>query len=186
MTRQRGVEFVRNLPQLGQLGPCHGGEVVVLIVVADVVRQHIQRAVVAVSLRHWDVVVGVPSLGGDSLVDVVLCDEMTSSGVPRSGQERAEQKVQDRFVAVQIRDHGEVKRKLHDEVEEMNPGEGDLEDTHWPDGVEEDLEGAEEGLPQNGVENHGLESGGKVGIQPVHAQALVVRQVVGPEARAVG
>lgn len=186
VARQRGVELVRDLPQLGQLGPCHSGEVVVLIVVAHVVREHIERAVVAESLWHWDVVVGVLGLWGDSLVDVVLRDEVTGGWVPRTGQERAEQQVQDRFVAVQGHDHDVVECKLHDEVEKMDPGEGDLENTHGPDGVEEDLEGAEECLAQDGVEDHSLEGGGEVGIQPVHAQALMVRQVVGPETRAVG
>lgn len=156
-----------------------------LIVVAHIVREHIERAVVAERLWHRDVVVGVLGLGGNGLVDVVLRDEVAGRRVPGSGQERAEQEVQDRLVTVQGRDHDVVKCKLHDEVEEVDPSEGDLEDTHGPDGIEEDLEGAEECLAQDGVQDHSFEGGGKVGIQPVHSQALVVRQVVGPEARAV-
>lgn len=46
MTRQVGIELLRHLVQTGQAGPWHSGEVMVLVMQADVVRQQVQRAIV--------------------------------------------------------------------------------------------------------------------------------------------
>lgn len=67
-----------------------------------------------------------------------------------------------------------VKRDLYEDVEGVNAGQGDSVDGHGADGVEEDLEGAEECLAEDGVEYESLEGGGEVGIKPIDAKRLVV------------
>lgn len=76
-------------------------------------------------------------------------------------------------------DENIVEDELDDKVEEVYPGEGDLENTHGPDGVEEDLEGAEEGLAQDGVEDDGLDGCRKISVEAVNAKRLVMGQMVG-------
>ena len=49
---------------------------------------------------------------------------------------------------------------------------------HGTQGVEEDLEGAEEGLAEEGVQEEGFEGGGKVGVQAVDAEGFVVCEMV--------
>ena len=61
----------------------------------------------------------------------------------------------------------------------MDGGEGDFIDEDGTHGVEEDLEGAEEGFSEDGVEEYGFEGGGEVGVETVDAEGFVVRQVVG-------
>lgn len=87
MPRQRRVKFVRNGPQLRQPRPGHGGKIVVLVVVTDVVCEDIQRAVVAVRLGNGDVVVWVGRFGSDGSIDVVLGDEVAGSRVPGACEE---------------------------------------------------------------------------------------------------
>jgi len=41
-------------------------------------------------------------------------------------------------------------------------------------GVEEDLEGTEEGFAEDGVEEDGFEGGGKVGIEAIDTEGFVV------------
>jgi hypothetical protein len=53
---------------------------------------------------------------------------------------------------------------LRREVAEMQRGDGEPVDNHGPDGVEENLEGAEEGFAQDGVEEEGFDGGGEVGV----------------------
>ena len=57
----------------------------------------------------------------------------------------------------------------------MHPGERHAVDGHGPQGVEEDLKGAEEGFAEDGVEEDGFEGGGQVGVQAVDAEGFVVR-----------
>ena len=45
---------------------------------------------------------------------------------------------------------------------------------HGAQGVEEDLEGCEEGFAGDGVEEPGFEGGGKVGVEAVYAEGFVV------------
>lgn len=52
-------------------------------------------------------------------------------------------------------------------------------DEHGSHGVEEDLEGAEECLAQEGIEEERLDCGGKVGVETCYSEGLVVRQMVG-------
>jgi hypothetical protein len=60
----------------------------------------------------------------------------------------------------------------------VDAGEGHLEDEDGADSVEEDLERAEEGLPEDGVEEYGFNGRGQIGIEPVDAEGFVVREMV--------
>ncbi len=68
---------------------------------------------------------------------------------------------------------------MDDDVYEVDGGEGDLVDEHGAHGVEEDLEGTEEGLAEEGVEENSFEAGGEVGIEAIDAERFVVSEVVG-------
>lgn len=61
----------------------------------------------------------------------------------------------------------------------MHPGKWHAVDGHGTEGIKQDLEGAEEGLAQDGVKENGLEGGGEIGVEAVDAEGLVVGQVVG-------
>jgi hypothetical protein len=58
---------------------------------------------------------------------------------------------------------------LSDDIEEVDVSERKLVDHHGAEGVEEDLECAEEGFPENGVEEESFEGGGEVGVEAVYA-----------------
>ncbi|KFY22713.1 hypothetical protein V493_06375 [Pseudogymnoascus sp. VKM F-4281 (FW-2241)] len=134
----------------------------VLIVQPYVPRKEVQRAVVRVR------------------EDVVLGDEVAGEGVQATRQEAREDEVKE-GVDASVLDEADVKGDLHSDVEEVDARQRDLVDHHWAQSVEEDLEGAEEALPEDGVEEDGLEGGGHVGVEAVDAEGLVVREVVGAE-----
>lgn len=60
----------------------------------------------------------------------------------------------------------------------MNRRPGWTVDEHGPDGVEEDLEGAEEGLAEEGVEEEGFDGGGEVGVEAGYTEGLVMCEMV--------
>ena len=116
------------------------------IVQADVVAQDIQGAIVRIRLRgrsqtrcflrpfvRWR---------GE---DVVFGDEVGGAGVERSGEEARCEEVVYRVQAAGLVD-GEVEEELGEDVQAVNGGEGEAVDEDGTDGVEEDLEGAEEGF----------------------------------------
>jgi len=49
-----------------------------------------------------------------------------------------------------------------------------LVNQHGTEGVEQDLEGAEEGFAEDGFEKDGFEGGGEVGVEAVDAEGFVV------------
>lgn len=179
------VEGAGGIVDGGQTGPRDGREVVVLVVVADVVGKPVERAVVRVCLGDGDLVGGVTLGGSDGVVDVVLGDEVTGQRVQATGQEGREQQVEQGVRGDVVEKQG-VEAKLDGQVQVVDPGEGNAVDGHGTEGVEEDLESAEEGLAENRVEHEGLESGGQIGIKTVDAEGLVVGEVVGTEGGAVG
>jgi hypothetical protein len=71
-------------------------------------------------------------------------------------------------------DQGDVEEDLDCNVEEVDPGKGERVDHHGAQGVEEDLEGAEEGFAEDGVEEDGFEGSGEVGVEAVDAEGFVV------------
>lgn len=68
---------------------------------------------------------------------------------------------------------------MGEDVGEVDVCEGELVDEHGAEGVEEDLEGAEEGFAEEGIEEKGFEGGGEVGVEAVDAEGFVVGKVVG-------
>ena len=112
------------------------------------------------------------------LVHVVLRNEMSRTGMQTSRQETRHEQINQR-----IPTHGSNERDVEDDlsedVEEVDGREGDFVDEHGPHGVEEDLEGAEEGFAQEGVEEEGFEGGGEVGVEAVDAEGFVVCEMVG-------
>lgn len=179
VSRKRGVELVGNLAQLGQACPGHSGEVVVLIVVANIVGHEVKWTIVTVGLRNWYLVFRVGCFGGHRLVNVVLRDEVTRGRMEGSSQKGREQEVQEGIPGFESGDKNVVEDKLNDKVEKVDPSEGHLEYAHWTDGIEEDLKGTEECLAQDGVEDNSLDGSGKVGVKAVNAKRFVVSQVVG-------
>jgi hypothetical protein len=184
MARQIAVKLIRNLVQLPQPSPRHGREVVVLVVQADVVREQVQHAIVRESLR-WRrqlrflaLLVGFLQRARVLCKDVVLGDEVACDGVQGAGEEGAQDEVAESFAADVL--HEEVvDGELHEDVESVDARQGQVVDHHGAQGVEEDLEGCEEGFAGDGVEEPGFEGGGEVGVQAVYAERLVVCEMVG-------
>lgn len=55
-------------------------------------------------------------------------------------------------------------------------GNGVYED--GADRVKEDLESAEEGFSEEGIEKYGFECGGEISIEPIYAEGFVVGEMV--------
>lgn len=177
MARQGLVEFPGNVVHGMQPRPGNGREIVVLVVQADVVREDVEGPIIRKGLGDGDLVVRVALGGRDGLVDVVLGDEVAGEGVQAASQKGGEQQVEE-GVGGGVGDEEGVEGELDDDVEEVHPGEGDAVDGHGADGVEEDLERAEEGLAEDGVEEEGLDGGGEVRVEAVYAEGLVVGEMI--------
>lgn len=67
-----------------------------------------------------------------------------------------------------------VEDNLHNDIDKMDPGEGELVDHHWTNGIKEDLKGAEECLPEDRIEEERFECRGKVCIYPVDAEGFMM------------
>jgi hypothetical protein len=63
---------------------------------------------------------------------------------------------------------------LGGDVDEVDAGERHFVDKEGADGVEEDLEGAEEGFAKDGVEEYSFKGSGEVGVEAVNAEGFVV------------
>lgn len=72
----------------------------------------------------------------------------------------------------------EIEEQLDEDVDEVDRGERHFVNEDWADGVEEDLEGAEEGFAEERVEEYGFDGGGEVGVETVNTKGFVVGQVV--------
>lgn len=179
------VEFVRNAVQSRQSRPRDGGEVVVLVVQANVVGEEIEWSIVRVRLREGDLVGRIGVVFVWLFEDVMLGDEMAGTGVQRACEKTAHDKIPQRPSSREAYE-GVIEGELGDDVEQVDLGEGQAVDEHGSEGVEEDLEGAEEGLARDRVKEEGLEGGGEIGVEAVDAERLVMRQVVGPKGGAVG
>lgn len=82
-------------------------------------------------------------------------------------------------------DDSVVESELDGDVEGVDPGKGDFVDHHWPQRIEEDLEGAEEGFPGHGVEEPSFERSGQIRVQSIDPQTLVVCKMIWSERRRV-
>lgn len=167
------VELLGDAVELGQAGPGDGGEVVVLVVQADVVGEDVEGPVVRVRLRDRRAVVRVRLGGRHGLVHVVLGDEVAGQRVQAAGQEGGQDEVEHGLHAHGLEDDS-IEDDLHGEVDTGDPGEGHAVDAHGAHGVEQDLERAEEGLAEDGVEEDSLQRSRQIRIQAVNTKRLVV------------
>lgn len=171
------IELVSNLAHLVETSPGHCGEVVVLVVKTDVVGEPVQRSIVREGLGNGDLVLRVASGGSNGFVHVVLGDEVASQRVKTPSQKGGEQQVEER-VDRGVLQENEIKGDLDSDVEGVNSSQRNAVDGHGSQGVEEDLESAEEGLSENRIQNEGLEGSGKIGIKAIDTEGLVVGKVV--------
>jgi hypothetical protein len=171
------IEFVSNLTHLVETSPGHCGEVMVLVVKTDIVGEPVERPIVREGLRDGDLVLRVASGGSNGLVHVVLGDEVASQRVKTTGQEGGEQQVEER-VDRGVLEKNEIEGDLDSDVEGVDSSQRNAVDGHGSQGVEEDLESAEEGLSENRIQNEGLEGSGKIGIEAINAEGLVVGKMV--------
>jgi len=112
-----------------------------------------------------------------ALEDVVFGDEVARAGVQRASEEGGEDQVVEGVGGAELDEDG-VEEELDEDVDEVDGGEGHGVDEDGADGVEEDLEGAEEGFAEEGVEEYGFKGGGEVGVEAVDAEGFVVCEVV--------
>ncbi len=82
-------------------------------------------------------------------------DEVACTRMQRACKKGAHDQVYQGLAAGIPQEKG-IEQNLDDDVEEVNSGKWQLVDHHWTKCVEEDLEGAEECLAQNGVKEDGL------------------------------
>jgi hypothetical protein len=108
----------------------------------------------------------------------VFRDEVARARVERTCEEGGKYQVNESVAGGQF-DKGDVKSYLCYDVEKVDPCERELIDHHWAKGVEEDLEGAEEGFAEDGVKKNRFEGGWKVCIQAIDTKRFMVRKVVG-------
>jgi len=110
--------------------------------------------------------------------NVVFGDEVACDGVQGASEEGAQDEVAERLTADVL--HEEVvDGELHKDVESVNARERQVVDHHWAECVEENLEGREERLAGDRVEEPGLKGGREIGIESIHAEGLVMGEVVG-------
>jgi len=119
-----------------------------------------------------------------ALEDVVFGDEVARAGVQRASEEGGEDQVVEGVGGAELDEDG-VEEELDEDVDEVDGGEGHGVDEDGADGVEEDLEGAEEGFAEEGVEEYGFKGGGEVGVEAVDAEGFVVCEVVWPKTRTI-
>lgn len=110
----------------------------------------------------------------------MLGDEVACAGVEGTREEGAKKKVEE-WVEGAVADLCEyvVEGELDEEVYEVNYCEGRTVDKHGADSIEEDLEGAEEGLAKERVEYEGFEGCREIGVEASDAEGFVVGEMVG-------
>ena len=129
-----------------------------LVVQANVVGEEVEGSVVRVCLGQGDLVGRAGGVLVRLLEYIVLGDEVAGAGVQGAGEEGGEDEVGERLAAEHAHDE-DVKGDLRGDVEGVDPGQRDLVDHHGSQGVEEDLEGGEEGFTGYAVQEPGFECG---------------------------
>jgi hypothetical protein len=155
-----------------------------LVMQAHIIRQRVQGPVIReclrqrhlchslLLLRHHPVATArFPFRGAKG---IMLSDEVGGARVQGASEEGAEDEVGEGAGAGMADEEG-VEGELGDDVEGVDAGQRQAVDEHGPQGVEEDLEGAEEGFAEDGVQEEGFERGGEVGVEAVDAERFVVR-----------
>lgn len=189
--RQWVVEVSGNSPDLGQFGPSNVGEVMMLVVVADIPGDKIQRAIVGVGLRRYERSIEVAFLRVAVTRFVVLVqhivfsDKVTGTWVQRASQKGGHDEV-GKTVAAPSTQNGVVHGHLVNDVQQMDVGEADLGDEHGTQGIEQDLESSKEHLAQDVGKHDRLQRSRQVCVQVLIAHELVVELVVRLERGTVG
>ncbi len=164
VTRQVVVEFGCHLLHLGQSVAGYVGEVVVLVVVAHVEGDQIERAVVRVGLVALD-------------EHVVLGDEVAGDGVEAETEQKSEPHVAQRLDAKEVED-GVVEHDLDDPVGHLEAADGLREHHDRSQGVQQRLKNDKAHLAHHGREEHGLNFCGQIGVDLRVALVLVMIQMV--------
>jgi len=127
------------------------------IMQSDIVRQDVQRAVIRERLghrhRHPLLLPHSPLLRSALFPlreNIMLSDEVSRARMQRAREEGAEDEI-GQGAAAGVAKEQEVEGELGGDVEDVDARQGELVDEHGPQGVEEDLEGAEEGFAEDGV-----------------------------------
>ena len=132
----------------------------VFVVVAYVVHEDVQGTVVTECLWNWDLGRRVLRCNRLPLKDVVFSDEMRGTWMQTPCQKRAQNQIPKRVVTPRQLYERVIEDQLDSDIEGVDFGERDLVDHHGAEGVEEDLEGAEEGFACDGIEEEGFEASG--------------------------
>lgn len=93
----------------------------------------------------------------------MLGNEVARTRVQRASQEGTNDQIGKRAEAC-VSHKEEVKNDLSNDIQEVNLGQGQLVHHHRTNGVEKDLEGAEEGLAKDRIQEESLKRGGQVGV----------------------
>lgn len=193
---QRFVELLRDLVQLWQAGPRDSREIMVFIVQANIVGKDVEGTIVRVRLRRRERVQGMfllrlilPSsflflnrfspARLDVGEEVVFGDKVSCARVQGTRQERAQYEIVQWLRGTAELDDAVVEDKLGNEIQDMDRGERRAVDEHRADRIEEDLERAEEGFAEQGVEEPSFKSCRKIGVKSCNSQGLVMCQMVG-------
>lgn len=104
----------------------------------------------------------------------MLGDEVAGARMQGAGEEGAEEEIGE-GAGAGVAEEQEVEGELGGDVDGVDGGRGQAVDEHGPQGVEEDLEGAEEGFAEDGVEEDCFERGRQVRVDAVDAERFVVR-----------
>lgn len=136
----------------------------VLVVVADVEGDEIQRSIVRVSLKAFD-------------EHVVLSEEMARDRMQAQTQNSSEQQIDERLVAEEIVDQ-KVERQSPRPVDQLERADWLGQNEHWSERVGDWEESDVEELADGRREHLGLESCGQVGVPLVDAHVFVVVAVV--------
>lgn len=156
----------------GQPAAWNAGEVVVLIVVAHIEGEKVERAVVGIGLVALE-------------EHVMLSDEVARDRVKAHAQHGAGQHVDHRLGAPQPVE-GKVEGELDGHVGQLQLRDGLGVDAEWADGIEEWLQNDPEELADARAEEPTLKVSGDVHIDAVATQVAVVVQVVALEGGRVG
>ena len=151
----------------------------VLVVETNIVGESVERAIVRVRLRERDVGCRAGLVlrlwwRRRPFEHVVLCDEVSRTRVQAAGKKAAHYEIAQGVPAAHSHQRV-VECELGCYIEGMRPRERQLVNKHGAKGIEQDLEGAEESLSKDRVEKERLEGGGKVCIQSINTERLVMR-----------
>ncbi|GMS97004.1 hypothetical protein PENTCL1PPCAC_19179, partial [Pristionchus entomophagus] len=158
------VVLGRDLADLGQIHAAHKGEVVVLDVVTDVEREHVDRAVIARCLLSLS-------------EHIVVRDVVASQRMKKLTNEKSTEQERDRLPAAETA-IDDIECQLNDKIRHLEIRDCLRIDGEWPEGVEDWLEEHPQGLSRGGRECVGLPLRRNVRVDHILAQVPMVLQVV--------